>query len=74
MLKTVISYYVVDVLEALSYKLTPVEYARREDAEAAYRDLSKKFPDSRIREQQTIYDLSDPEDSKRYEAHLKRLG
>ena len=73
MLKTIKSFFIVDVLEAMSYKLTPTEYSNRKDAEAAFEELRELYPDSRIREQQTIYDLTDPEDLRRYEEHLKRL-
>ena len=73
MIKTVKSYFIVDVLEALTYRLTAVEYANRADAETAYKRLIEEYPEARIREQQTSYDLSKPEDVSRYEAHMKRL-
>ncbi len=74
MIKTVKSYFIVDVLEALTYKLTASEYSNRADAETACRQLIDAYPEARIREQQSIYDLSKPEDVRRYEAHLKRLN
>ncbi len=74
MIKTVRSFFIVDVLEALTYRLTASEYHNRADAETAFRQLVDAYPEARIREQQSIYDLSKPEDVKRYEAHLKRLS
>jgi hypothetical protein len=71
--KTVRSYLIVDVLEAMTYRLSPVDYASREDAEAALRHWQDLYPDCCVREQQYVYDLSRAEDLNQYEAHIKRL-
>ncbi len=73
MLKTIRSYCIEDMLESLIYRLTDFEYARREDAETAFKVLRKTHPDSQLREQKVVYDLTKPEELRRYEAHIKRL-
>jgi hypothetical protein len=73
MYKTVVSYLIIDVLEAMTYRLSPVEYASRHDAEAALRHWQDLYPDCCVREEQHVYDLSRAEELNRYEAHIKRL-
>lgn len=74
MLKTVKSYFIVDVLESMIYKLVPDEFSSRSDAEEAQRRMCHFYPDSRVREQRTIYDINNPEDLSRYEEHVSRLA
>ena len=74
MLKTVKSYFIVDVLESMIYKLVPDEFSSLGDAEHAQRRMCHFYPDSRVREQRTIYDINDPDELSRYEAHISRLA
>ncbi|MEA3412136.1 MAG: hypothetical protein U9R74_11445 [Pseudomonadota bacterium] len=74
MLKTVKSYFIVDVLESMIYKLVQEEFSSVRDAEDAQRRMCHFYPDSRVREQRTIYDINNPDELTRYEAHMSRLA
>lgn len=73
MIKKIISYYVVDELETLSYPIVVGEYAKRENAEAALKPLRHIFPKAHICKHENLYDLNDPKQHIHYERHLQRL-
>ncbi len=73
MIKTVRSFFIIELRASLPHKLTDREYFDLSEAEVAHRILLKMYPKSRIREQETLYDLSKPEELARYKAHLLRL-
>ena len=73
MIKTVRSFFIVELRTSLPHKLPDSEYSDRRQAEVARKVLIKMHPKARIREQEALYDLRQPEELLRYKAHLLRL-